>query len=71
MVDGKTVASKLARRTQRVGTHQAIRLDGLATLEVDGEPELGTIQPMPPSLLSAPIGTALVEMTSRILLGHT
>lgn len=47
------------------------RHDGLATLEVDGEPELGAIQPIPPSLLSAPISTALVEMTSRILLGHT
>jgi hypothetical protein len=47
------------------------RLDGLATLEVDGEPELGAIQSIPSSLLSASIGTALVEMTSRILLGHT
>lgn len=47
------------------------RQDNLATLEVDSEPSLNAIQHIPPCLQEAAVGLAMVEMTSRILLGHT
>ncbi len=47
------------------------RQDNLATLEVDAAPGLNNVMQIPPCLQTAAVGLAMVEMTSRILLGHT
>ncbi|MDR3367991.1 hypothetical protein [Rhodoferax sp.] len=47
------------------------RQDNLTTLEVDAAPGLNNVMHIPPCLQTAAVGLALVEMTSRILLGHT
>jgi hypothetical protein len=73
---GKWTAAKLSLQSLLGEPGQVIHIrlsseDALATLEVDGEPVRGDSQTIPPNLVSGPVGLALVEMTSRMLLGHT
>jgi len=73
---GKWTTAKLSLQNLLGAPGELVRIslsrdDNLATLDVDAEPGLSVVRHIPTYLQTAAVGLAMVEMTSRILLGHT
>lgn len=72
---GKWSKAKLSFQHLPIQPRQMVRVtlcaqDNLASLLVDDEPGLNSILHIPATLQAAPVGLALVEMTSRLLFGY-